>query len=97
MRSSLSRADPNQLQIHDSVPHAVMAVTRHVNTFVYYADNGDDSINRFIARAMDATTTTILEHGLKVSIYKRDTTVARAVLRMLNTEARSVEKQNTTI
>lgn len=41
------------LQIHDSVPHVVVAVTGHTNTCVYYDDNGDDAIGRFVARAED--------------------------------------------
>ncbi|CAH2105844.1 unnamed protein product [Euphydryas editha] len=73
-----------RLRIHDSVSHAVVAVTRHTNTCVYYTDDCDDAIGRFVARAAETTEKEILEHSLKMAIHHRDTAVIESVLDMLS-------------
>ncbi|CAH2083697.1 unnamed protein product [Euphydryas editha] len=60
-----------RLRIHDSIPHAVVAVTRHTKTCVYYTDDGGDAIGRFVQRAVEATSKEILEHTLRMAIQKR--------------------------
>ncbi|CAH2096614.1 unnamed protein product [Euphydryas editha] len=72
-----------RLRIHDSIPHAVVAVTRHTKTCVYYTDDGGDAIGRFVQRAVEATSKEILEHTLKMAIQKRDTAVIEDVLGQL--------------
>ncbi|CAH2091712.1 unnamed protein product [Euphydryas editha] len=72
-----------RLRIHDSIPHAVVAVTRHTKTCVYYTDDGGDAIGRFVQRAVEATSKEILEHTLRMAIQKRDTAVIEDVLGQL--------------
>ncbi|CAH2094654.1 unnamed protein product [Euphydryas editha] len=38
-----------RLHLHDSVPHAVVVVTRNTNTCVYYTDDEGDASGRFIS------------------------------------------------
>ncbi|CAH2095981.1 unnamed protein product [Euphydryas editha] len=72
-----------RLRIHDSVPHAVVAVTRHTKTCIYYTDDGGDAIGHFVQKAVEATSKEILEHTLKMAIQKRDTAVIENVLEQL--------------
>ncbi|CAH2104871.1 unnamed protein product [Euphydryas editha] len=72
-----------RLKIHDSVSHAVVAVSRHTKTCVYYADDRDDAIGRFVGRASEASTKEILEHTLKMAIHHRDTAIIEDVLAQL--------------
>ncbi|CAH2083953.1 unnamed protein product [Euphydryas editha] len=72
-----------RLRIHDSVPHAVVAVTRHTKTCIYYTDDGGDAIGLFVQKAVEATSKEILEHTLKMAIQKRDTAVIENVLEQL--------------
>ncbi|CAH2103746.1 unnamed protein product [Euphydryas editha] len=37
-----------RLRIYDSVPYAVVAMTRHTEICVYYTDDGGDAIGRFV-------------------------------------------------
>ncbi|XP_046977642.1 uncharacterized protein LOC124543462 [Vanessa cardui] len=78
------------LSIHRSVPHAVVAITRHTNTCAYYTDCYDDAIGHFIGRAVGATSKTIMEHSLKMAIHQRNNTVAEAVLTLIRDGAGSV-------
>ncbi|PZC76862.1 hypothetical protein B5X24_HaOG204044 [Helicoverpa armigera] len=64
-----------KLQIHDSVSHAVVAVSRHTASCVYYTDDADDATGRFIKRAMDAPIKTVVEYNLKTAMQHRDSTV----------------------
>ncbi|KAF9416571.1 hypothetical protein HW555_006146 [Spodoptera exigua] len=45
-----------RLQIHESVSHAVVAVSRHRVSCVYYTDDADDAAGRLIKKAMEANT-----------------------------------------
>lgn len=76
-----------RLSIHDSVSHAVVAVTRHTNTCVYYSDNKDDAIGHFVRRAVEANSKQILEHSLKMAIHNRDAVVIEDVLAKLAADA----------
>uniref|UniRef100_A0A2A4JSE8 (+)RNA virus helicase C-terminal domain-containing protein n=1 Tax=Heliothis virescens TaxID=7102 RepID=A0A2A4JSE8_HELVI len=69
-----------RLQIHDSVSHAVVAVSRHTVSCVYYTDDADDATGRFIKRAMDAPTKTVVEYNLKTAMQHRDSTVMLPLL-----------------
>ncbi|CAH2097234.1 unnamed protein product [Euphydryas editha] len=85
---TIVQSKTERLRIHDSVSHGV---TRYTNTYVNHTDDDDDAIGRFIGRAMYASTKTLLEHSLKISVRKRDTWVARTVLEILNNGARAIE------
>lgn len=69
------RTTANKLSLYNSVPHAVVAVTRHTNTCVYYTDDSGDAIARLIRRAESATDTKIRDHNLKMAIQDRNRTI----------------------
>ena len=71
-----------RLQIHDSISHAVVAVSRHTVSCVYYTDDADDAIGRFAKRAMDAPTKTVVDYNLKTAMQHRDAPVVDALLRL---------------
>lgn len=71
-----------RLQIHDSISHAVVAVSRHTVSCVYYTDDADDATGRFAKRAMDAPTKTVVEYNLKTAMRHRDAVVVEALLRL---------------
>ncbi|GBP13716.1 hypothetical protein EVAR_71988_1 [Eumeta japonica] len=49
-------------KLHESVSHAVVAITRHTVSCVYRTDNGEDAIGRFIKRAVTASENKIKDH-----------------------------------
>ncbi|XP_050553864.1 uncharacterized protein LOC126911310 [Spodoptera frugiperda] len=67
-------------RIHDSVPHAVVAISRHTDSCVYYTDVSDDAISKFIRRAAGESEQGILDYNLKMAIRNRDATVVGALL-----------------
>lgn len=71
-----------RLQIHDSISHAVVAVSRHTVSCVYYTDDADDATGRFARRAMDAPTKTVVDYNLKTAIQHRDAAVMEALLKL---------------
>ena len=46
-----------KLQLHDSVSHAIVSVTRHTNRYSDYSSGEDDAIKRLIRKATEAATT----------------------------------------
>lgn len=66
---------PNQhktIEIHKSIPHAVVAVSRHTKSGTYYASNTEeDAIPRLISRAEAATDSKIVKYNLKMTIRRR--------------------------
>lgn len=60
-------------QICGSVPHAVVAISRHTGSCVYYSDNTEgDAIARFIQRTESADAASIVEYNLKMAMRCRD-------------------------
>ncbi|GBP87233.1 hypothetical protein EVAR_59129_1 [Eumeta japonica] len=62
-------------KLHDSVSHAVLAVTRHTVSCVYHTDDAEDAIGRFIKRAVVASENKIKDNNVKMSIRNRDKTI----------------------
>lgn len=71
----------DKLELHDSVPHAVVAVSRHTVSCVYYTDDSEDATGRFIKRALAAGSKRIIEYNLKMAIKQRDYSVVEALTR----------------
>ena len=67
------------MKLHESVPHAVVAISRHTGTFTYYADDTDDAIGRFVRRALAASPKTIREFNLQMVIRDRNAAVLEAL------------------
>lgn len=67
-------------RIHDSVPHAVVAISRHTDSCVYYTDINDDAISKIIRRALGEGEQGILDYNLKMAIKNRDALVVSALL-----------------
>lgn len=81
-----------RLQVHDSVSHAVVAASRHTNSCVYYSDDAEDAIGRFVKKAMDAPTKTVVDYNLKTAMQHRDPSVIEPLLKL----AESLVKRQTT-
>ncbi|XP_050563633.1 uncharacterized protein LOC126913011 [Spodoptera frugiperda] len=81
-----------RLQVHNSVSHAVVAVSRHTNSCVYYSDDAEDAIGRFAKKAMDAPTKTVVDYNLKTAMQHRDASVIEPLLKL----AESLAKRQTT-
>lgn len=71
-----------RLQIHESISHAVVAVSRHTVSCVYYSDDADDATGRFARKAMDAPTKMVVEYNLKTAMQHRDAAVMENLLRL---------------
>lgn len=69
-----------RLQVHDSISHAVVALSRHTVSCVYYTDDADDATGRLVKRAMDAPTKMVVEYNLKTAMQHRDAVVVEALL-----------------
>lgn len=68
------------MSLHESVPHAVVAISRHTGTFIYYADDTEnDAISRFVRRASAATPRTIKDYNLQMAIKDRNAAVVEAL------------------
>ncbi|GBP37727.1 hypothetical protein EVAR_23777_1 [Eumeta japonica] len=52
-------------KLHDSVSHAVVAITRDTVSCVYHTDDVEDTIERFIKRAMAASENKIKDKNAK--------------------------------
>ncbi|XP_052741604.1 uncharacterized protein LOC128198763 [Bicyclus anynana] len=74
------RTTSKKIELHDSVSHAVVAVSRHTSSCTYYTDDKSDAIAYFISKAMSATTAEIREHNIKMAIKNGDETVLSANL-----------------
>ena len=77
------RTGGERLRIHESVSHAVVAVTRHTNTCVYYSDDNGDAIGTFISRAVGASSTEVVEANIKGAMSNRDDRIIQALLQRL--------------
>lgn len=71
-----------RISLHDSVPHAVVAVSRHTVSCVYYTDTDDDAIGRFANRAMKASAIKVVNYNLKVALYHEDRAVANSLIKI---------------
>lgn len=69
------RATTEQLQLYDSISHAVVAVTRHTVKCVYYSDVCGDAIANFMRRTERATDSEIRDYNTKMAIKDRNTSV----------------------
>ncbi|XP_072948186.1 uncharacterized protein [Epargyreus clarus] len=66
------RTSTQQLRLHDSVPHAVVAVSRHTISCTYYSDYSEDAIAQFIRKAMTATDEKLEDYNTSMAIRSRD-------------------------
>lgn len=73
-----------RLQVHDSVPHAVVATSRHTGSCVYYSDDHDDATSKIIRKAMGAPTKTVLEYNLKTAMQHRNAAIVEGLIRAIN-------------
>lgn len=70
-----------KIHLHSSVSHAVVAITRHTGSCVYYtASREEDATARFILRALSATTSKIRDYNINMAIRSRNLEVADALL-----------------
>ncbi|GBP94908.1 hypothetical protein EVAR_69549_1 [Eumeta japonica] len=58
-------------KLYDSVPHVTVAITRNTVSCVYYTDNGEDAVDRFVNRALPANDEKIY-YNAKMAIRNRD-------------------------
>ncbi|GBP44637.1 hypothetical protein EVAR_44165_1 [Eumeta japonica] len=58
-------------KIHDSVSHAVVAITRHTVSYVYHTDDSKNAIGRFIKRAVTASENKIKNNNAKMTIRNK--------------------------
>ncbi|KAF9406252.1 hypothetical protein HW555_013311, partial [Spodoptera exigua] len=72
-----------RLQIHESVSHAVVAVSRHRVSCVYYTDDADDAAGRLIKRAMEANTKMVVDYNLKMAMKHRDAPIIEEMLHLV--------------
>lgn len=70
------RTENRKLKVAESVPHAVVAISRHTKTCVYYADNTEnDAVARFIRIAERATAEKIQKYNIEMAMKSRDQVV----------------------
>ncbi|CAG9129000.1 unnamed protein product [Plutella xylostella] len=62
----------DKIKLHDSIPHAVVALSRHTSACTYYADDTEDAIGNLAKTAITAPKKRILEYNLKMAIKNRD-------------------------
>ncbi|XP_045504439.1 uncharacterized protein LOC123701072 [Colias croceus] len=77
------KSNAKKLSLHDSVPHAVVAISRHTKTCVYFADDCGDAIGRLIGRAQRASTKNIMEYCLKMALKDRNGRVVEALTKSI--------------
>lgn len=68
--------------IRESVSHAVVAVSRHRVSCVYYTDDADDATGRLAKRAMNAPPKLVVDYNLKTAMQNRDAPIVDAWLRL---------------
>lgn len=75
------RTAKKKTQLHSSVSHAVVAITRHTHSCVYYtAGCEDDATARFMQRALSATSSQIKDYNINMAIRSRNLVVADSLL-----------------
>lgn len=74
----------SRTQLHDSVSHAVVAISRHTGSFIYYADDHEDAISRFVRRAVEATPKAILDYNISMAIKDRNAAVMKTLNEMVD-------------
>ncbi|KAG7297537.1 hypothetical protein JYU34_019550 [Plutella xylostella] len=62
----------DKIKLHDSIPHAVVALSRHTTACTYYADDTEDAIGNLAKTAITAPKKRILEYNLKMAVKNRD-------------------------
>lgn len=67
-------------KLRNSVPHAVVAVSRHTASCTYYTDDSSDAIGRFVRRATEASERHIIDHNTKMAIKNRDEEIVKSLL-----------------
>lgn len=71
-------------QVTQSVPHAVVAISRHTKTCVYFTDRKtDDATARLITRAEKATDCDIQQYNIKMAMRSGDERVRDAIIATL--------------
>lgn len=74
-------------QLHSSVSHSVVAVTRHTGSCVYYtASREGDATAQFIQKALSATTGQIMDYNINMGIRSRDLAVVDVLLEVGGSE-----------
>ncbi|KAL0812196.1 hypothetical protein ABMA28_009571 [Loxostege sticticalis] len=68
-------------KIHKSIPHAVVAISRHTKTCIYYTDTiNDDATARLITRVERATDCKIINYNLRMAIQNGNERVRDAII-----------------
>ncbi|KOB52306.1 Replicase large component, partial [Operophtera brumata] len=75
------------MKLHESVPHAVVAISRHTNSCTYYTDDTKDAIGCFIERAMAASAKALIDYNLKMAIKDRNEAVWQVLACLSGEEA----------
>lgn len=82
------RTTEKRSNITCSVPHAVVAISRHTKTCVYYTDRRvDDAIARLIIRTENAATAKIWEYNIMMAMRSGDTEVRDLLIEKRNSKA----------
>ena len=75
------RTVPKKSHLLQSVPHAVVAISRHTKTCVYYTDSSnDDATARLILRAERATMDNIRDYNLRMAMRWGDEAVRDKII-----------------
>ncbi|XP_075990359.1 uncharacterized protein LOC142986010 [Anticarsia gemmatalis] len=69
------RMSTRDIKIYQSVPHAVVALSRHTKSLVYYTDGADDALSTLMKKAIRQTPTEITEYNTKMAILNRDNNI----------------------
>ncbi|GBP80833.1 hypothetical protein EVAR_99928_1 [Eumeta japonica] len=62
-------------KLHDSVSLAVVGITLHTVSCVYYRDDGEDATGRFIKMAVAASENKIKDYNVKMAIRNWEKTI----------------------
>ncbi|XP_063823084.1 uncharacterized protein LOC135073021 [Ostrinia nubilalis] len=77
------RTTSKKSHLLQSVPHAVVAISRHTDSCTYYTDNvKNDATARLISSTERATTAKILDYNLKMTIRRGDCKTRDTILEM---------------
>lgn len=78
------RTIPKKSHLLASVPHAVVAISRHTKTCVYFTDNADDDATaRLIKRAEMATPEDIRDYNLRMALSRGDEAVSAKIHKLI--------------
>lgn len=74
------RTTERKTNVHDEIPHAIVAVSRHTISCTYYTDDITDAIAQLLSRASSASLKDIREYNIKMAIRDGNEEVARRLM-----------------